>query len=166
MTTKTIKINNTSNCTTCPFHNANYSTILDNIIAANIKANNKYLFDYKDKRDDLISALIADSKKNSLHFSSGIILNENEKFLKAANFIANYGKTTYKKLPFIIGKIYKLIDGTPICFYDDEIQIGYDIYSYNDFSNITFLNTLSAPKKDIIINIFNAGNKNIKINII
>lgn len=164
MKTTTFKFNTTSNITTFPFHNTNYSTALDNIIAANIKATNSYLNgDYKEKNE--LAAIIADSKKkHGLNLFSGC-LNENDKFLKAANFIANYGKTT-TTLPFKYNKIYKLIDGTPICFYNDEIQIGMDLYSYADFGNTTFLKTLSAPTKKIIINIINAGDKNLTINIL
>ena len=165
MTTTTFKIDNTSK-NTCPFYSANYSTILDNIIASNIKKTNPYLNGNYEDKNDLISALLADAKKNTTLSFFGTDLNKNNEFLKAANFIANYSKKKKTTLPFIYGKIYKLIDGTPICFYDDEIQIGYDLYSYADFDNIAFLKKLDAPKKNIIINIFNAGEKNIKINII
>lgn len=166
MTTTTFKIGNTSNCNTCPFHNTNYSTILDNIIASNIKKTNPYLNGNYEDKSDLISALLADAKKNTTLSFFGTDLDKNDEFLKAANFIANYGKKKTTTLPFIIGKIYKLIDGTPICFYDDEIQIGSDIYSYHNFSSIKFLKALDTPKKNIIINILSAGDKNIKINII
>ena len=159
MTTTTFKINNTCNTTTCPFHNANYSTILDNIIASNIIKNNEYL--KKAKEDAFIDNLLG--KKSTTIFSS--LLKGDDEFTKAANFLANYKKKTSKKLPFIFGKIYKLIDGTPICFYYDEIQIDTELYSYDDFSNISFLNKLEEPKKNIIINIFNASNSNIKINL-
>lgn len=162
--TTTFKIG-TNNNTKYSFLTPNYSAILDNIIATNIKETNPYLNgSYKENNE--IAAIIADSKKKHGLNLFGGYLNENDKFLKAANFIANYGKTTYKTLPFIYGKTYKLIDGTPICFYDDEIQIGMDLYSYDSFSNTAFLKTLSAPTKKIIINILNAGNKNITINII
>lgn len=162
--TYTFKIANASNNNT--FLGTNYSKILDNIITTNIKDTNLYLGKTYNKDYDEISAIIADSKKkHSFGLNCGL-LGENDKFLKAANFIANYNKATYKTLPFIYGKTYKLIDGTPICFYDDEIQIGMDLYSYDSFSNTAFLKTLSAPTKKIIINILNAGNKNITINII
>ena len=163
--TTTFKIANTSNSNNS-FLGTNYSKILDNIIIANIKDTNPYLHKSYNKDYDEISAIIADSKKKHSFGLFDGYLNENDKFLKAANFIANYGKTTYKTLPFTYGKTYELIDGTPICFYDDEIQIGMDLYSYDSFSNTAFLKTLSAPTKKIIINILNAGNKNITINII
>ncbi len=162
MTTTTFKINNTSN-DNYTFPTTNYSTILDNIIAANIKATNKYL-NCGTIDDDFISTMMADSKKKHMFDLTGSYLNDDDKFIKAANFIANYKKTT-KKLPFILGKTYKLINGTPIIFYDDEIQIGLDLYSYSDFGNIKFLNTLNEPTKKIIINIFNAGNSKITINL-
>ena len=163
--TYTFKIANTSN-NNGSFLGTNYSKILDNLITTNIKDTNPYLGKTYNKDYDEISAIIADSKKKHSYSLFNGLLNENDEFLKAANFIANYGKTTYKTLPFKYNKTYKLIDGTPICFYDDEIQIGMDLYSYSDFSNTTFLKALSAPTKKIIINILNAGNKNITINIL
>ena len=162
MTTTTFKIDNTSK-NTCPFYSANYSTILDNIIASNIKATNKYLYNYGTD-DDFIGAMMKDSAKKHCNLCCGC-LNKNDEFLKAANFLANYKKSS-KKLPFIFGKTYKLANGIPIIFYDDEIQIGLDLYSYSDFSNIGFLKTISEPTKKIIINILNAGNSDIKINIL
>ena len=153
----TFKINNNTTSTTFP--TTNYSKIIDNIISTNIIKANPYL-----KKDDLIDNLIEDSKKYcSTTITSGHLDTD---FIKAANFLANYKKSNTIKLPFICGKIYKLIDGTPIAFYDDEIQIGYDIYKYTDFTDIKFLNAIGNTTKNIIINIFNAGNKNIKINIL
>ena len=124
---------------------------------------------YSEILDDLIIADVAN--KNSYLFTTTpsytAALKDSDSFTKAAKFLANYKtyKKTYK-LPFILGKMYELTDGTPIIFYDDEIQIGFDTYSYSDFSNISFLNTLSAPKKKIIINIFTDGLDNIKINLL
>lgn len=164
MTYTTFKINNTSNNNT--FRKANYSKILDNIIATNIAKCNPYLTNFKNNDDDLITAIIDDSKKKHCSIFSSCILKDDDEFIKAANFLANYKKKSKapKNLPFIFGKTYKLIDGTPICFYEDEIQIDMDLYSYDDFSSIKFLKGLSSNKKNIIINIYNAGNITININ--
>ena len=62
--------------------------------------------------------------------------------------------------------MYTLTDGTPIVFYDDEIQIGFDSYKYSDFSDFSFLSGLSANTKKTIINIYTNGAKNIDINIL
>jgi hypothetical protein len=97
-----------------------------------------------------------------LIFNTANNLNENIEFKKAANFLANYNKM--KTFPYIIGKLYKLIDGTPVMFYEDEVQIGHDVYTYEEFNDISFLNTISEPKKKIIIDIFTNGlNVNIEI---
>lgn len=160
----TFKIDNTTS-NNYSFPNTNYSAILDDIIATNIAKNNTYLFNYaKDNNSDLISALIADSKKTSATIFFSDLLKGDDEFTKAANFLANYKKNKAPKgIPFILGKTYKLIDGTPIAFFDDEIQIGYDLYSYNDFGNITFLKKLPSKTKTIIINIYNASNITINI---
>ena len=52
-----------------------------------------------------------------------------------------------------LGKIYRLDNGLPIIFYNDEIQIGTDIYSYSDFSDYNFISSLSPEIKKTIINI-------------
>lgn len=135
------------------FHKSNktdYSKTLDNIIYDNMMKVNPYL---KSKEEIDTSVLIFNTANN---------LNENIEFKKAANFLANYNKM--KKFPYIIGKLYKLIDGTLVMFYEDEVQIGHDVYTYEEFNNISFLNTISEPKKKIIIDIFTNGlNVNIEI---
>lgn len=86
---------------------------------------------------------------------------------KAILFLANYKK--YKKIykiPYTLNKMYTLSDGTPIIFYDDEIQIGFDTYSYSNFNSASFINSLTPKKKNIIINIFNTIGADIKINIL
>ena len=65
----------------------------------------------------------------------------------------------------LTGKACLLYTSIPVIFYDDEIQIDRDIYTYDDFENLAFLNTLSAPKKKLIIDIYtNSNNINIEIN--
>ena len=135
----------------------NYSKILDDIILTDIIDKNQYLFD-KTKKE---------SADIFLDNTSDIILTGGPKLYDAAKFITNYKLYTKKyKLPFILGKMYTLTDGTPIVFYDDEIQIGFDVYKYSNLSNLSFLNALNTNTKKIIINIYNAGSANIKINLL
>jgi hypothetical protein len=130
----------------------NYSEILDNIIAADIIKKNDYLFTSPIENDFIIT---------------GGNLKADDSFIKATKFLANYktNKTKYN-IPIILGKMYTLSDGTPIIFDEDEIQIGFDIYKYNDFGNLNFINSLPSYKKTTIINIFTGGLGNIKINIL
>lgn len=160
MKTTTFYFDNNSN-NTFRTNNANYSTLLDNIIATNIKDTNPWLSNYTDtKSKSFIDAIIADSKPCFIDCST-----KADDFIKAANFLKNYTPKKYKKLPFILGKTYKLTDGTPIIFYKDEIQIGLDLYSYSDFGDTLFLKKLTPAKKKIIISIYNAGGADININI-
>lgn len=147
--------NNTNKFFTFSFLKKNkptdYSKILDDIILDNLIETNSYLKDYKTKEED---AKIFTASTASL---------KDDEFNEAAIFLANYGKMNH--FPFEIGKIYKLSNGSSIIFYDDEVQIDRDIYSYSKFNDINFLNTLSAPKKKLIIDIYtNGANVNIKIN--
>ena len=138
----TTKKNN--NTTFIPFntisYEPNYSEIIDNIILADIKKKNSYLFT---------------SDSTTYIPLSSSYLKADDKFIKAANFLANYkkNKKIYKTIPYELGKMYTLSDGTPIVFYDDEIQIGFDCYKYSDFSDLSFLNGISDNTKKAIINI-------------
>jgi hypothetical protein len=162
--TKIFKFDNKSN-NTIKFNgingsnSTNYSEILDNIIAADIIKKNKYLFKTAD--EDLYDTLISDDI-----LIKGNPLKASDDFTKATLFLANYKKykKTYK-LPYILGKMYTLTDGTPIVFYDDEIQIGFDTYRYTDFTDFSFLNGLKASTKKTIINIYTNGTANININL-
>ena len=160
------KDNNNSNKSIFLGNNTtDYSSILDNIITADIIKKNSYLFDYnKKKNDDLIDALIGNDDPIIL---TGSTLKASDDFTKAATFLANYKK--YKKtynIPYIIGKMYTLYDGTPIIFYDDEIQIGFDTFKYSKFNDLSFLSSLTAPTKKTIINIYAFGTGNININLL
>ena len=139
---------------------SNNSKTLDDIILDSLIKKNSYLF--KNKKDD--ADLILDAAFGTP--TEDIILT-GEPLKKAINFIKNYKIYTKKyKLPYILGKMYTLSDGTPIVFYDDEIQIGFDTYKYADFSDFSFLNTLSTNTKKTIINIYTNGATNININLL
>ena len=138
-------------------NNADYSKILDSIIANTLIKNNKYLFkdakkketDHKSEEDALIDALFDDMKKCNNTSLKGDI-----EFAKACAFLANYGKNKKSyTIPYKLNTLYRLADGTPIIFYDDEIQIGTDLYEYADFDNLDFINSLKPETKKLIINI-------------
>ena len=85
-------------------------------------------------------------------------------FAKAAAYLASYKKPN-NKLNIVIGKTYLLTDGTPIIFYDDEIQIGFDTFKYSDFAMSSFLENIKPSTKKIIIDIYTNSNAvNININ--
>ena len=148
------KNNNKNNIFSFSSSKPNYSKTLDNIIIADVIKKNSYLFNKKNNDAAIFDGLIG-------------IKNTSSDLDKAIKFLANYKKyNTSYKLPYILGKMYTLSDGTPIIFYDDEIQIGFDTFKYNDFSDFSFLNGLSTNTKKTIINIYTYGAKNIDINIL
>lgn len=130
----------------------NYSKILDNIIIADVTNKNSYLFG-KNNTASIDSALLGASTYDS-------------KLDAAIDFLANYKKTKNYYLPFKLNTMYTLSDGTPIIFYDDEIQIGFDTFKYADFSSLGFINSLTPKNKKIIIDIYMSGNANVNINIL
>lgn len=153
--------NGTKNNNTFRANTTNYSKILDDIIATDIINKNSYLKPYfSANNDDFISCMMKESaKKNPGITINGFALkDDSSKLIDAANFLANYKKKKDIASTFIFGKTYKLIDGTPIIFYDDEIQIGFDLYSYDDFKDITFLKLLPKKTKSAIISIINIFN--------
>lgn len=162
--TKTFSFKTNNNTFSIAPKSTNYSKTLDDIIINDVIKKNGYLFNSTKKEDDanIFDALIG----NTPIIINGSYLKADDKFTKAAKFLANYkSNKKYYNIPYILGKMYKLSDGTPIVFYDDEIMIGFDTYKYDDFGNISFLNGLTNTTKNVIINIFTDGISNIKINI-
>ena len=123
-----------------------YSQILDDIILSTVKKNNSYLFNTKKNDDDLIDAMF-----NELDHT--YIYKRDSLFAEACKILANYGKKKSIMKGIKLGKIYRLENGLPIIFYNDEIQIGTDIYSYSDFNDYDFISSLSPEVKKTIINI-------------
>ena len=123
-----------------------YSQILDDIILSTVKKNNSYLFNTKKKYDDLIDAMFKELDNTYIYKRDSL-------FAEACKILANYGKKKSIMKGIKLGKIYRLENGLPIIFYNDEIQIGTDIYSYSDFNDYNFISSLSPEVKKTIINI-------------
>ena len=123
-----------------------YSQILDDIILSTVKKNNSYLFNTKKKDDDLIDAMFKELDHTYIYKRDSL-------FAEACKILANYGKKKSIMKGIKLGKIYRLDNGLPIIFYNDEIQIGTDIYSYSDFNDYDFISSLSPEIKKTIINI-------------
>lgn len=158
-TTFTFGKTNNKNNNSFQFNNStNYSKVLDNIILADIADKNSYLF--KNYKEDYLDDLILNAKPA---YKS---INIDDDFSKAIYFLTNYNKKKSYKLPFKLNTTYTLSDGTPIIFYDDEIQIGFDVYKYSAFNDFSFLNKLNDNTKKIIINIYTTGASKININLL
>lgn len=141
----------TYNCTINKINNnANYSKILDNIIADTLIKNNSYLFNTKkNDNDDLIDAMFDDLNKYFYIDDKSL---KGDDFTKACHTLANLGKNKTIKIPYKLNTIYRF-GTTPVIFYQDEIQIGTDIYDYDMFDSLDFLKNLTKDKKKTIINI-------------
>ena len=123
-----------------------YSQILDDIILSTVKKNNSYLFNTKKEENDLIDAMFDELDHTYIYKRDSL-------FAEACKILANYGKKKSIMKDIKLGKIYRLENGLPIIFYNDEIQIGTDIYSYSDFSDYNFISSLSPEIKKTIISI-------------
>jgi hypothetical protein len=162
--TATFKTNKTNNNGTTFLYNnklhyePNYSKIIDDIILADIKKKNSYLYDSLNTTETIYKPI---------SFNYSTLKEETPSFLDAIKFLTNYKKCKkISNIPFAFGKMYTLSDGTPIVFYDDEIQIGFDIYKYSDFTDLSFLNGLTDNTKKTIINIYAAAGTKININLL
>lgn len=157
LNTNSTKNNNFNNKST------NYSKILDDLIHADIMEKNYYLnpgYTSGSTGDIYLDKMIGINKSNNI----SIGLKDADVFTKAINFLAGYNiKGENKKLPYEYGKTYTLSDGTPIIFFDDSIQIGFDLYYFKDFNKPTFISSLSNSIKNSILDIYING---LKISII
>lgn len=135
-TYKTINTNNKSDN-----NKSNFSKILDNIILSDIINQNSFLKKNKQKKNII---KFTDTPKYTMDI------------FEALGILSNYSKKNETKID---KGILQYINNIPVIFYDDEIQIGFDIYSYDDLDNINFINSLTPKAKEDIIKI------SIKINI-
>jgi len=165
MKTYTFNLDNNTSFKNNTFHTwKDYSKDLDNLIHADIMEKNYYLnSDNSTTGDIYLDKMIGINNDGIIIGSTG--LKDADAFAKAADFLANYSKPKSLKisLPYEYGKTYKLSDGTPIIFFDDSIQIGFDLYYFDDFKKKNFLSNLTAGLKKTIISIYTNG---LKISII
>ena len=146
--------NNNKNINTNTFYSKypNYSKILDDLIASDIKAKNTWL-NTSNTSDNIIKIKINDSEPTDL--ISAIVkessMNNVYEFFKGYKFS--------KKSPFIKDKIYYLADGTPFYLTDDYITIGFKTYYFYEFGMPTFIGSLSEDFKKTIATIYVDGLK-------
>lgn len=128
-------------------NNNNWSKILDDIILSDVIKKNPYL---KTKEESFIDSAIAAIKPATSLFDDHIIINNGTKkesspeFMDAVKFLSTYNNN---KHPY-----YTLSDGTPIVFFEDEIQIGFDLIPRDEFEG--FFYKLPERKKKTIIDIY------------
>lgn len=143
MKTYSFNINNTKKnnkkfFTTNTFKNS-FSKILDDVIASNVIKNNPYLFS-----SDIITGKTNTGKTTYIALENTPSYDNYTDFLTAMTYLANLDKykDTYD---------FELNDGTPVKIFDDEIQIGFDLFPINkSYSYKNFLALTPKTKKTII----------------
>lgn len=146
----TIKINNSKKNTGINFRNTNPSKSLDDLILSNLIKMNPYL---GKSNDDTLDAMFKEAGfKNDDHIIISNRSNSNllkgtidTDFAKAADFLASY--TPSKKKTYIINK-------NDITFFEDEIQIGYDLIPLYKLASPAYYKEFTPETKKIIINLF------------
>jgi len=140
-----IKINN--NNSNINFRKNNASKDLDDLILSNMRKMNPYL-----DSDNTLDAMFNEAGFNSddhiiipnRTYSSILKGNFDTEFTKAAKFLSSY---TPKK------RIYR-INSDEITFFEDEIQIGYDLIPLYKLKNIAYYKEFTPEIKNIIINLY------------
>lgn len=130
--------------------NNNAHKATDAIIISNLKKTAPYIFGGNKKKAITIDLTESKPKRtcpitidltNTYKKRNKPTFNE---FINAFNYLMSNNEDTYD---------YLLSDGTPIKIFDDEIQIGLDLYDKND-APIILYNTLSEERKKNIIDIY------------
>lgn len=126
---------------------SNASKALDALILSNIKSSIPYL---AGKANDSETFIIKPKKAKKRYDIDITISKKNtKKDITFADFIKAFAKMAAEKDTYD----FKLEDGTPIKFFGDEIQIGYDLYDLTDGYKEIF-NLTSDKKKKTIIDIY------------
>jgi len=151
----TIKFDNNNNNRSNGSIFSNASKNLDNIILSNLKKMNPFMTNIT-STDPTLDAMFDETFGKDYiiipnrDYSYLLKGNFDSEFAKAAKFLANYNP---KKIR------YTLIDGTPIEFFEDEIQIGFDLIPLYKLSSPHYYSTLAPKTKNTIINIFISINR-------
>lgn len=144
----TIKINNKKNTGINFRSNTNASKALDDLIFAGLTKMNPYL--KKTKSDNLLDAMFEDAGFNT---DDHIIISNRSSILKD-DFDTDFAKAAKFLSTYTPNKKYILTDGTPIVFFEDEIQIGYDLIPLYKLSSPKYYTLFTPETKKTIINLF------------
>lgn len=136
---KTNKIFNNSIYGCTP--STDYSKILDDLINADIKAKNTWLFNNTTPNTNTIK----------------IKINDNNSMSNVYNFFNGFKFSDC--CPYKEDKIYYLADGTPFYFTKDYITIGFNTYYFYEFANPIFISGLTKDFKKTIATIYIDGLK-------
>lgn len=165
MTKYTFNLKNNSNNTsnTCPFFNkcnksTDYSKILDDLINADIKEKNSWLYttssSYTPGNTIKINYNINDD--DDIITTACKTLEYNDALNKAFKFFANYNIGT---CPFKTNTLYKIGDDIKFMILIDGILINDKMFFFDDFNDYSFLNLLTKKEKKTIATIYTDGLK-------
>lgn len=165
MTKYTFNLKNNSNNTsnTCPFFNkcnksTDYSKILDDLINADIKEKNPWLYttssSYTPGNTIKINYNINDD--DDIITTACKTLEYNDALNKAFKFFANYNIGT---CPFKTNTLYKIGDDIKFMILIDGILINDKMFFFDDFNDYSFLNLLTKKEKKTIATIYTDGLK-------
>jgi hypothetical protein len=109
------------------------------------------------KNDSFLDAAFDEA---GLYSDRIIISNYDDSYLLKGDFDTEFAKAARFLSTYTPGdKKYILTDGTPIGFFEDEIQIGYDLIPLYKFSSPKYYNLFTPEKKKLIINIYISINR-------
>lgn len=152
----TFTLNNNPSTYTCPFYKStDYSKVLDDLIAADIKKNNPWLYNDNYTPTKKIKIKINTTPTISEDLEKTFIFGKKyNDYSKACKFLSNFSKFS----PFKKNKTYKLSSGDYIEITDDYIHINDEMFFFNLMDD-TFFYNLDDKMKDIICVIYTDGAK-------
>ena len=160
--TFTIK-NNPTTYYTPSYKSTDYSKVLDDLINADIKDKNPWLFTTSTTCKATCPFNNICTPKINITDSDDIIttacktLEYEDNLKKAFKFFANYNLGGF--CPYKMNKLYKINDDIKFMILIDGILINDKMFFYDDFNNLSLMNALSANMKKTIATIYVDGLK-------
>ena len=162
--TFTIK-NNPSTYYTPSYKSTDYSKVLDDLINADIKDKNPWLFGNTNNNSNTINIKLNNTYIPTCNIidSDDIIttacktLEYEDNLKKAFKFFANYNLGGF--CPYKMNKLYKINDDIKFMILIDGILINDKMFFYDDFNDLSLMNALSANMKKTIATIYVDGLK-------
>ena len=144
----TFNLNNNPSTYTCPFYKStDYSKVLDDLIAADIKDKNPWLYG-TDNKNTTTKIKIKFNDVNTIDDDlekTFIFGKKYDNYKKACSFLSNL----CNYCPFEKGVTYKLSSGDYIEVNDDYIHINDQMFFFNLMDDMFFYNLNNKMKKTI-----------------
>ena len=164
MTKYTFSLNNNNSTFCAPkYKSTDYSKVLDDLINADIKDKNPWLFNTDSAckatcpLNNICTTKINITDSDDIITTACKTLEYEDNLKKAFKFFANYNLGGF--CPYKMNKLYKINDDIKFMILIDGILINDKMFFYDDFNNLSLMSALSANMKKTIATIYVDGLK-------